>query len=309
MSNYFQVLKQIEKSRSAGATPIPMVNAAAQERVRLEPPFDAPIPAAPVPPAPSATPASSALPVMPALATRPLRALPSVSVSAAAVSAAATPATVHQTALPAITSPRHHLAPALSDEGQRGIATLFDNIRALASGQATRTLVFAGATSTDSVHAVAEGLARHAQRRGITVFVAELIHTDSGPAMLVARMAAEPYETIPALAIDLNGSAVPSELNAWLDRTAASSDLVLLEAAPLADSIDAALLACACDGLVIVADAEVTPRSALQVAAERAQITGCRTLGVVLNGTKEHLPGWMRRLFGNADRGPSRGGA
>lgn len=127
----------------------------------------------------------------------------------------------------------------------------------------------------------------------MAVFVAQLVPTESGPT-LVARSA-----EVPPLTVDLNGSAAPGELSAWLDGAAVDSDLVLLEAPPLADSIDAALLACACDGLVIVADAEVTPRSALQVAAERAQVAGCRTLGVVMNGAKERMPSWMRRLFGN----------
>jgi Mrp family chromosome partitioning ATPase len=57
------------------------------------------------------------------------------------------------------------------------------------------------------------------------------------------------------------------------------------------------LLARACDGLVIVAQSEVTHREALQLAAERARVVGCRTLGVVMHATKAPIPRWMRRVF------------
>jgi hypothetical protein len=43
----------------------------------------------------------------------------------------------------------------------------------------------------------------------------------------------------------------------------------------------------------------VTERAALQVAAERARIAGCKTLGVVMHGTKDRMPGWLRRLIGD----------
>jgi Mrp family chromosome partitioning ATPase len=153
---------------------------------------------------------------------------------------------------------------------------------------------------------VSDGLARHAERHGMSAFVAELVAGANGPT-LVPRAAAEGARE--TFAVDLNGGAAPGELSGWLERAAAGSDLVLLEGPPLAQSIDAALLACACDGLVIVADAEVTPRAALHVAAERAQIAGCRTFGVVMTGTKDRTPTWMRRLLGNDERAPRRGGA
>ena len=248
-----------------------------------------PIAAPPAAPA-AATPPATGTPSGGTAAARPLRAVHSTQATAhaAPAEASARPAAPIE-----LKPPVPRPAAPLSAEGQRGIATLFDNIRALASGRATRVLVFAGAAATDSVCAVTEALARHAQRHGMRVFIAELARTGGG-ATLVSRMPSAPAP----LTIDLDGGAAPGELNAWVNDTAGDTDLVVLEAPPLADSIDAALLACACDGLVIIADTEVTPRGALQIAAERAQVAGCRTLGVVMNGTKERLPSWMRRLFG-----------
>jgi hypothetical protein len=288
MSNYFQVLKKIEQDRSgrtaATSTAAPVA------------------PVAPVPPVSAETTPVSAVPPpitpVPSLATRPLRMLPTIAPS----STAAPRPTLHTEIAP----PARPAVQPLSDEGRRGIATLFDNIRALASGSATRTLVFAGAAASDSVHSVSEGLAQHAQRHGMSAFIAELIASENGP-LLVPRTQAPGHDSPGALGIDLNSGVAPGELNAWVERCAGNSDLVILEAPPLADSIDAALLACACDGLVIVADAEVTSRTALQLAAERSQIAGCRTLGVVMNGTKEHMPNWMRRLFGASEHGRTGG--
>lgn len=299
MSNYFQVLKRIEKDRTGPPGPVIGGAGAAPEHAPV-PAADEPAPTRPLralstapPPLPASAPAASPPPVTPLHPSSPLTARRSARPEPSPVHVPVTPPT------PAPRTPRPPAAP-LREDAQRGIATLFDNIRALATGRSTRTLVFSGAAPSDSVHAVTDGLARHAERHAMRVLVAELTHTAAGATLIPRRAADVDHEV---LVIDLNAAAAPGELNAWIERVGVASDLVLLEAPPLADSIDAALLACACDGLVIVADAEVTPRSALQTAAERAQIAGCRTLGVVMSGTKERIPSWMRRIMGSDDRG------
>jgi hypothetical protein len=318
MSNYFQVLKRIEKDRADKVAVIP--GAAAT-------------PASAVPPRESAAGRdvldTRNVPDVPTAPARPLRALPSAAPASDPLGEAATstPREVPARIVPPLQSvtslqsmapsagarsvtqppaePRSHgdtpyvhrrSSTPLSAESQRGIATLLDKIRALGGGQATRTLVFAGAAASDSVHAVSDGLARHAEHCGMHVLVAELIVREGGH-RLVAVGAVE-HDDERTRAINVHGAGAPAELNAWIDRVAGTRDLVILEGPPLAESIDAALLACACDGLVIVADAEVTPRAALQAAAERAQIAGCRTLGVVMNGTKDRVPSFVRRLMG-----------
>ena len=313
MSNYFQVLKRIEKDRADKVAVIP----------------GAATPASAVPPRESAAGRDALdtrdVPDVPTAPARPLRALPSAAPASDPLGEAATstPREVPARIVPPLQSvtslqsmapsagarsvtrppaePRSHgetppvRKPPLSAESQRGIATLLDKIRALGGGQATRTLVFAGAAASDSVHAVSDGLARHAEHYGMHVLVAELIVREGGHRLVAVGAVQQDDER--TRAIDLHGAGTPAELNAWIDRVAGTRDLVILEGPPLAESIDAALLACACDGLVIVADAEVTPRAALQAAAERAQIAGCRTLGVVMNGTKDRVPSWVRRLM------------
>jgi hypothetical protein len=41
------------------------------------------------------------------------------------------------------------------------------------------------------------------------------------------------------------------------------------------------------------------------LAAERARIAGCKTLGVVMHGTKDRMPGWIRRLLGDRSESQS----
>ena len=85
------------------------------------------------------------------------------------------------------------------------------------------------------------------------------------------------------------------ELERWFDRTG-SVDFILVEAPPLDSAADAALLARACDGLMLVVQSEVTPRDSLRRSIRLAEASGCRVLGLVMSEPREALPGWIRRL-------------
>jgi hypothetical protein len=100
--------------------------------------------------------------------------------------------------------------------------------------------------------------------------------------------------------IQLRGGATPAAVAGWVQEVAQGADLVVIEAAPLTESIDGALLACGCDGLVIVTEAERTTREALQLAVERSRLGGCRTLGVVVRGGPNRLPPWLSRMLSTA---------
>lgn len=175
---------------------------------------------------------------------------------------------------------------------------LLDNIRVLTHGRPTRTLVFAGASDADSARAVVANLATQAQRQGLTVAMAQLAATDGQPLL---QQHPETTEFVPGMPVhvDLRTAAGSSDAANWLERGSRSADLILIEGPPLSYSLDSVLLARACDGLVLVAETEVTTREALQLAADRARGAGCRTLGVVMHGTKERLPTWLRELLGD----------
>jgi Mrp family chromosome partitioning ATPase len=261
MSNYIDVLRRLEQERGLPeAAPSPTATPSAVAAPRGH---SARAPAAPPP---SPTPPVAAGPPEPIVAgpvTRPLD-----------------------------TRRSHAFATATHP----GIATLLDNIRMLSSGRASRVVVFCGASTAEAVTTLASALAAHAEQSGMKAFVGTLTRTTRGT---VVAPAADFSTVATTLEIDLNAGSSTAELQGWVERVAPNSDLVVLTGPPLATSIDAALLACACDGLVIVAESEVTERATLQIAAERARIAGCRTLGVVMHGTKDRLPGWIHRLMGD----------
>lgn len=60
-------------------------------------------------------------------------------------------------------------------------------------------------------------------------------------------------------------------------------DYVFVDAAPLTAVIDAAVVAPACDGAIIVVESEKIPYRMAQSVVQQMEATGCKILGVVLN--------------------------
>ena len=103
-------------------------------------------------------------------------------------------------------------------------------------------------------------------------------------------------ETIPA-AESISG------LSRWFEQPGGSIDFILVEAPPLDTAADAALLARACDGLVLVVESAVTPRDSLRRAIRIAEASGCRVLGLAMSEPQHSLPTWLSRLLSGTSRG------
>jgi hypothetical protein len=194
-------------------------------------------------------------------------------------------------------------AAPLSPLAVTAYGTLFDNLRALANGRPIRVLVFASVSVEESPRPVITGLAAEALRLGRRVVIAAL--TESAGRSLLQRRPCESDQATgagDALPLDFSRPDWQAAFEHWACDAAADADLVIIEGRPLGQSIDAALLARACDGLVLVARTEVTPRQTLQAAAERARAVGCRTLGVVMHGPTSWMPAWLRRATGGGAR-------
>jgi hypothetical protein len=192
------------------------------------------------------------------------------------------------------TPPRSSTPPTAA-----AFATLFDNLRAAGNGQPIRHLVVAAAAASDSVRTVVDGLAAHAQGVGFTVVVAEVTRA-AGRSVLrcCATSVAEQIAPVDPLPVELHDAGWQASFTDWLARAASDADLVIVQGPPLAQTVDAALLSRACDGLVIVADVLRTTGDDLRTAAERARAVGSRALGIVLNTPTHRLPEWLRRLTG-----------
>lgn len=291
MSNYINVLRRLERERQTPAatptaaptptpvpTPAPKPLATPVERTVIPLP-SAPAPSMPAPAAPAPPMTAASVPT-PAVATATTPAPSAPPLPRAGVERAPEPAT-DRLRTRAFTTAAHP-----------GIATLLDAIRLIANGRQTRVVVFCGASNAEAVTTLADDLVAYASRNGMPAFLATLARTATGTAVVPARSASMDG----VLAVDLDAGPAAEAIAHWAAEVGPESDLVVITGPPLAESIDAALLARACDGLIIVAESEVTERAALHLAAERARIAGCKTLGIVMHGSKDRLPGWMRRL-------------
>ena len=183
----------------------------------------------------------------------------------------------------------------------KGVDAVFHNIEALTMGRRPMALVFAGASASESVQALTSSLTDYAEGKGERVLVAEL-RESGGDRMLVCRHppeAATPSEDgdHSTLQIDLHGGANRETLARWREQVGPGADIMFLIGPPLVDSVDSALLASLCDGLIVVAVQEETHRASLTVASERARLTKTPTLAVVVNKGRDKTPSWLRRVL------------
>jgi hypothetical protein len=185
--------------------------------------------------------------------------------------------------------------------GFAGFASLLDRIQMLAQGHERYVVVLAPASHRESIGRVMAAMVTHAEQRHERAFFAEL--RGSGLDCTVVPRAGQGggRDRATKLAIDPANDKARATLHDWLDRNAPNERLVILEAPPLSKGLDAALLARSCDGLIVVAEAEVTDREALRVAGERARLPGCPALGIAMIGSSDPLPGWLARILRPAE--------
>jgi Mrp family chromosome partitioning ATPase len=220
--------------------------------------------------------------------------------------------------IPRMPAPEVIEQPAVVDERVvGGFSALFDNLRALGNGAPVRSIVIAGATNGESVERVSTGLAGEMARNNNAVLVAELYRAGGQPMLRVrmatptekseagrygvaARRRVEPSAASAELPkptrLELRGGPVSDTLKGWLEQAHLSHDVVIVQAPPLGLSVDAAMVARACDGMILVVEARTTPRDALRESIERADTVGCQILGMVIEGRPEWRPLWLRKL-------------
>jgi capsular exopolysaccharide synthesis family protein len=94
-----------------------------------------------------------------------------------------------------------------------------------------------------------------------------------------------------------NGRALrSSRMAALVDALRQTYDLVVLDSPALLVNSDSVMLSDLADGAILVVRAGVTPSATVAKAIE--QIDESKLRGVVLNGSKSAIPGWLRRLGG-----------
>lgn len=162
-------------------------------------------------------------------------------------------------------------------------------------------VVFSSVTGGDDVRRVAKGLIGEALQRRLHVTVAEA--SSEGPLLLREQLSTREELEVKEYTISESKETGDTFTRAnavfreWIEKARRDNDLTIIEGPPLSRSLDAALVARYCDGLVLVARQGLTQRSELVSASDRVQATGCRVVGVVLLGARSWLPGWLDRLI------------
>jgi Mrp family chromosome partitioning ATPase len=140
--------------------------------------------------------------------------------------------------------------------------------------------------------------------------LAEDFGLEPGPGLIDCLVNGEPLQNasrptfMPNLHIVPAGSAQnvrgrplrSSQTAVLVDAMRQSYDLVILDLPPLLSNSDAALLTDLADGVICVVRAGVTPIPLVNRALE--QLDESKIRGVVLNGTRSAIPGWLSRLVG-----------
>jgi len=191
--------------------------------------------------------------------------------------------------------------PVASGSVERGAyAALMDNMIASSERQVVARVTVAAATGLGVAADVVAGIADEAEFRGLKPAVVQLkvvngrsvierhpylfandLERDGRPNNDDADHR-DDLDKLDKLILDLRSEAGQHALDQWLQDAADHADLLIVEGLPLDGSFDTALVARACDGLVIVAEPKKTTKACLRFAAERAHGAGCHVLGVCM---------------------------
>jgi len=168
-------------------------------------------------------------------------------------------------------------------------------------------LVVAGVSDVESTRSLIIGLMRQAARKGVIVQVARLTQSQHGRVLSFLPGVSDEQDSAwhgngaadpPSVGgFDLSVAQTDQKLAEWLRSSSSGADMVVIEAPGILSSADTLLLAKACDGLALVVEPLVTDRSALKAAVKRAQASGCKVVGLVVNGHRNWLPRWLVRLL------------
>ncbi|MEM7351839.1 MAG: hypothetical protein AAF657_13660, partial [Acidobacteriota bacterium] len=145
----------------------------------------------------------------------------------------------------------------LSAKKQNSHAALLDALRAVSARGQTPSIVIAGVASSEPVGAVIEGIATQAAARGVGVQIGDVVVSSSHRILSTREGTPEPrgLDGPPAvspgmttLSLELSAPATQEALRKWFASAGAGYDLLIVAAPSLLSSVDAALVARACDG-------------------------------------------------------------
>ncbi len=201
------------------------------------------------------------------------------------------------------------LAQLTSVKQQNAHATLLDAMRAVAGKSPAPCIVVAGIARAAAALAVIDGVSEQAALRGVRLEIGDVIVTQTDrtlsireehPAAIGPRAESATRDT--SLSLELTAPSAQEALKTWFVTASTGYDLLIVAGPPILSSVDALLVARACDGLVLVAEPLTTQSEEFEIAIERARASGCQVLGLVMNESREWLPRFLGRLFSSYPR-------
>lgn len=198
--------------------------------------------------------------------------------------------------LPARNRRRRQAEARASTHASTAYAQLLDSLRAVETSFSAPGVVLASAGSVRAVEPVLQGLRAQARRKGLRLLVAELVVSKGG------RVLEGRDPTCTAELLEFNRTVTEDTVRNWFERAVTGQDLLIVEAPPLSQSVDAGLLARACDGLALVVEPQRTSHHEFETAVERAKASGSFLLGMVMSQHTHWLPHFLRTFFNSYPR-------
>lgn len=162
-----------------------------------------------------------------------------------------------------------------------------------AGGKVPGRVVFAPAAAPLAGSKFVAELAAHSRRIGLAVLAAEITQETGRTGMRWHDAPGVDGDDRDPLALDLFNPRWPEDFASWRTRTARFADMVLIAGPPLDRSVDAALVASAFDGIVLLAHRGFTERSSIDDAMRRCRGVGANLFGVAfIDGA---VPSWLRQ--------------
>jgi hypothetical protein len=194
-----------------------------------------------------------------------------------------------------------------STEARAALSSFLDGLRLAVQGAPARSVVIAQVSGSRAVGRVMAGLEMAAAAKRVGLVAGELASVGSARFLNLYRVPREqrPEEEAPSArsssnpgALHLGEASLSEVLEARIDEIDPRAEMAVIRGPGLLESVDAALLANAAIGVILVVEPLVTLGADLSRAISRVERSASQILGVVTIGTASSLPKWLRRAFG-----------
>jgi hypothetical protein len=205
----------------------------------------------------------------------------------------------------ALLGPPHSAQAEPRVVASNGVPALFDRLRALSAERPGGSIVLAPASPRTAIMSTAGALTRDAERARFRTLVLSCAPDPRGLVLEISESEQErqhaayrelPEHFSPGLPWHPTATDGAGAVSAAVAEARRAYDLVMIVGPALADCPDAAHLARACDGLVIVAQAQTTTKEELRTAADNARMAGCQVLGIIFAEPVHWLSNLLRKL-------------